>query len=148
MPAKKAIGELNGWWALLLKISLAIFPVYCVFLTGWAVWVTSETFANQAFRLQGGRMTDVDGVKLEASLKTYFHATLQPLRAEIHGMPPQDWRDRILKMEENQDTIHVNQIKILMEIKSLRGTLERNAVTDMGDGAMVSVSSMTEHSKQ
>ena len=133
MPAKKAIGELNGWWALLLKISLAIFPVYCALFTGWAVWITSETFVNQAFRLQGGRMTDVDGQKLEASLKAYMQVALQPMRVEMRGMPPQDWRDRIQCMEEKQGDTHDNQIRILGEIKSLREHLDRHAIATAGN---------------
>jgi hypothetical protein len=77
---KKQIGDLNGLWALLLKLLLATYPV----VLAWTVWVTSETFKNQAFRSAGDRFTLPMAADLEKRINEKF-ATL----------PPQDWRNKI-----------------------------------------------------
>jgi hypothetical protein len=50
--AGKPIGELNGKWALLLKIGLASIPVGAVFLSAiavpWTRWVTTELGKHEA----------------------------------------------------------------------------------------------------
>ena len=38
----KRIGELNGPWAFLLKISLVVVPIMISSLIGWAVWATQK----------------------------------------------------------------------------------------------------------
>jgi len=44
------IGELNGQWAFLLKMVLAAFPVITSLGVAFAIWLTSEAYANKAFR--------------------------------------------------------------------------------------------------
>lgn len=40
--AHKPIGELNGPWAFLLKVSLTVLPIFMSTVLAWGVWVTKS----------------------------------------------------------------------------------------------------------
>jgi len=124
----KGIGELNGKWSILFRVLLIVVPLYCTFFTAWAIWVTSETFANREFRLRGGRFTISDGKDSDSRHKAYVDAKVAALQATIVALPPQDWRNRILGIENKQDAIHDNQIRILSKLEHLQEQLEDRAV--------------------
>ena len=82
----KRIGQLNGPWSILLRVMLSTYPL----VIAWAIWVTAETFAGIADRADGARYTLAEGRAIEA---------------KIALLPPQDWRDRIIAIEKNQQVI-------------------------------------------
>ena len=108
MTPTKTIGQLNGYWAMLLKFALAVFPIFLTFAIAWGTWITSETFANKSFRSIGDRVVPMDLARLE-----------QRLQEEIRRLPPADWRMRILKTESDLREIRANQIKILTVLERL-----------------------------
>lgn len=61
MGEAKPIGELNGGWALLLKILLGSYP----FLLAWASWVTVNVIV-----LSANEFTSSDGYQLQATVST------------------------------------------------------------------------------
>lgn len=69
---RRRIGELNGPWALLLKMSLAAFPVIMSILIPWLIWVTSEVFANKGFRESGERFSKQDALTMEARIMEHI----------------------------------------------------------------------------
>lgn len=97
----KQIGALNGPWSIMLRFMLATYPLVMM----WAVWVTSQTFANQAFRLAGDRFTREDAVRMEVRINDKFAS-----------LPPQDWRDLIKSMasqlQQMNRILNENQIKL------------------------------------
>ena len=63
----KAIGNLNGRWAFLLKFFLVSYHVLVVFLIGWGIWVTDELYKNHEFRDSGAGyklMKEVQEIKI------------------------------------------------------------------------------------
>lgn len=44
----KPIGEINGPWSLLFKITQVVIPVMALTIVPWAVWVTSTLYARDA----------------------------------------------------------------------------------------------------
>jgi len=63
----KAIGNLNGRWAFLLKFFLVSYHVLVVLLIGWGVWVTDELYQNREFRDSGAGynlMKEVQAIKI------------------------------------------------------------------------------------
>lgn len=61
---RRTIGNMNGPWAILLRLALASYPLVLT----WAVWVTTETFDNRAFRNSGERFTSADALKMRAEM--------------------------------------------------------------------------------
>lgn len=105
----KPIGELNGRWALLLKVTLVTIPVLTTLVTAsflpWAVWVTTNVYTAQQTSNIVAKVAD----------------DLDVMDTRIDNLPPAEWRQRITKLEdaslENRDD-HT-QIKVaLAEIKS------------------------------
>jgi len=45
--APKPIGELNGFWSLLFRVSLALFPVFAGAVLTFSVWITREIFRHE-----------------------------------------------------------------------------------------------------
>lgn len=101
----RRIGELNGKWAFLLKITVVCVPLSLP----WFVWSTSEAFANQSFRNSGERFTQLDGAMLRADIMSV-----------IAGLPPPEWRDRIKQVEANQN-------EMMRSIARIEAQLNRQA---------------------
>ena len=98
------IGQLNGPWSVLLRLSLASYPL----VLSWAVWMTVHQFQDEAFRTSGERFTQLDGANLKAELL----ASVSSLTS-----PPQEWRDRIIKIEGKQDDMMkaLARIEVVLE---------------------------------
>lgn len=47
MKEHKPIGELNGFWSMLFRVSLCAFPLFAGIVIAWATWVTKEIFAHE-----------------------------------------------------------------------------------------------------
>lgn len=82
------IGELNGKWAMLLKATLVFVPVLTTVVTAaflpWAVWVTSNIYTSQAVVLELNKIT----------------SRVESMDREIRNLPPQEWRTRIIELED------------------------------------------------
>lgn len=61
---RRTIGNMNGPWAILLRIALATYPL----VLAWGIWVTVQTFENQAFRNAGDRFSKADALMLKADI--------------------------------------------------------------------------------
>ena len=106
-PRETRIGELNGRWALLIKVMLATYPIVVSGQLAWATWVTSNVFHLQPDK---PRYTFADAERQHAQMWRAFDARMDAL-------PPDDWRDRILSTERQLRTIEANQIKILSKLE-------------------------------
>lgn len=60
----RKIGQLNGPWSILLRLALASYPL----ILAWAVWMTSNQFADIAFRNSGERFTKADALVLRSDM--------------------------------------------------------------------------------
>ena len=47
-PPPKRIGDLNGWWAFLIKVFLATYVPVISGAMAWAIWVTSSIYTLQS----------------------------------------------------------------------------------------------------
>jgi hypothetical protein len=63
--AGKPIGQLNGMWALLLKVNLTVVPMVLTGVLTWAIWITNDTFVGREWRANGNHFTQQDGRQLE-----------------------------------------------------------------------------------
>lgn len=71
--SSKKIGELNGPWAFLFKLSNILLPM----VVAWCVWATSQIYAleirlarSEQWMAQGPRFTSVDADRLRLQILT------------------------------------------------------------------------------
>ncbi len=102
MAEGKKIGEINGIWGILFRINQVVIPL----IVAWAVWVTTETFANKYVRDQ--------------------HVTHLELATALDELPPQHTRDKIRNIEHRIEmidsriaTIERHQTRILTILERL-----------------------------
>ena len=92
------IGEMNGWWAFLVKFVLATYPMGAM----WMVWVTVCIFSLQPYEPR------------------YTHKDAEILRAELliemGQLPPPEWRKKIDEMAHNQQQILIRLERIQAEL--------------------------------
>jgi hypothetical protein len=99
------IGELNGRWAILLKVTLVAIPcITSLFLASflpWAIWVTGNIY------------TSCQLVGVVQAMK----ADMQSLDTTVDNLPPPEWKARTIKLEEaaieNREA-HA-EIKVILE---------------------------------
>ena len=99
----RKIGDMNGPWAVMLRIALGTYPM----VLAWGVWVTVQEFESKAFREQGNRFTATDGVLLESRINE-----------RLASLPPVSWQTRIINMEENQ-------LDIIQRLARIEAKLEK-----------------------
>lgn len=106
------IGELNGRWAALLKATLVAVPVitslFIASFIPWAVWVTGNIYTSQ-------RSTEI---------LQQITSDLNALDARIDVLPSQEWKERVLGLENEAKLNREDhsQIKIgLEQIKAAVG---------------------------
>ena len=82
------IGEMNGRWAMLLKVTLVGIPcLTSLFLASfipWAVWVTGNIYTSRQI---------VEVVRSMQAETSAMHET-------VGNLPPPEWKARILKLED------------------------------------------------
>ena len=95
MAAKK-LGDLNGYWALLLKVTLAIVPI----IAAMAGWATKEVLANSrdVAVMKQNRFTSKDGLEVWKQIESLR------VKCEL-GAPPQWVVDRLNRMETKLDSL-------------------------------------------
>ena len=65
----KTVGEMNGWWAFLLKVHLAVISSIFPLIILWCIWLTQEAMSGSHFRTSQERFTQEDGRQLEAEAR-------------------------------------------------------------------------------
>lgn len=68
------IGELNGWWAFMLKVWLVLMPILLTGTLSLCVWLIGEAYANRSFRTSGERFSKIDGWALEERMRERVEA--------------------------------------------------------------------------
>jgi hypothetical protein len=114
----------------LAKVNLVIFPIFLTFFITWGSWVTAETFRSKNFREYGTRFSPVDAEKLKSEITASYkkgdtdvykeiYNLEQVVEDEIKALPPQDWRDKINKMEANQSKMQSDLVRALTILERL-----------------------------
>lgn len=108
MSEGRKVGELNGKWALLFKVSLGMFPVLTTIgLTGGS-WIVGELremrkdlVANResVVRIEASRFTAADGKEVWKSIAD-IRTEMAKFPADI---PPKWFVDRVDRIEKNLD---------------------------------------------
>ena len=96
------VGELNGRWALLLKVGLATYPIVLVLAISWAGWVTKETLRTIAFRDAGPRWTETASRLRRAQLREWV------VEYVAQNVPPQAVRTRLSALEQASNDIRID----------------------------------------
>lgn len=71
----------------------------------WCVWVTQHIFHCKAFMERGDRFSMMDGYLLE-----------QRIDHRIDSLPPQDWRNRIMLIEQDMRAHQAEQRRWIDEM--------------------------------
>lgn len=108
----KAIGELNGKWALLLKATLICIPVLTTISLAsflpWSVWVTGNVYtACHTLTLVNRNSED-----------------LKDIHSRIEQLPPKDWRDRIVVLENGLLQNNKDHVNILISLEQIKSKLQ------------------------
>ena len=105
---RKLIGELNGKWALLFKISLVLTPLFISLIVTWGAWTTSKVYAHdvaltrlESWKDIGPRFTAVDAQALELRVKEQV--------AEIN-----ERKFQALMAKLDELTMAINDLKVQM----------------------------------
>lgn len=107
---KKTIGRMNGGWAFLLKLFLAVFPVALTMGSIFGVWVAKNIYAFQAFQNEGDRWTPVDAHKQEDEIKEWV---------EEH-YPPDDLTEDVKEVKQD---VKVGFRDVNQELRMIDGRL-------------------------
>jgi len=124
MVSNKPIGQLNGRWAMLLKVTLATYPVILAGAITWSVWVTVNIFELRAFAQQGPRWTAGAGTDATAVVKEWVE---RKFKDEV---PPKTVIERLTRLErvadETQKTVQSNSIALASLTTSIQSMMGEN----------------------
>ena len=83
------IGELNGRWAMLLKVTLVGIPcltsLFLASFVPWAVWVTGNIYTSRQI----------------VEMVHTMQAESKAVDIRIDNLPPEEWKARIRVLEED-----------------------------------------------
>lgn len=101
----KPIGELNGPWALLLKITLVCIPVFGTAFTAvaipWVRWQTETAYRSEETRIIVDELAE----------------SMTSINRRFADLPPPEWKDRVklLETDARQNLQDHSDIKISLE---------------------------------
>jgi hypothetical protein len=101
MAKPQPIGELNGKWAFLLKLTLVFAPILATMLVGFSVWVVSEIYRGKYERL-----TRTDEIRITRQFREDLDGLGRTLRIDI-------------------DKLERGQLAILLELQNLNAKKKR-----------------------
>jgi hypothetical protein len=101
MAKPQPIGELNGKWAFLLKLTLVFAPILATMLVGFSVWVVSEIYRGKYERL-----TRTDEIRITRQFREDLDGLGRTLRIDI-------------------DRLERGQLAILLELQNLNAKKNR-----------------------
>ncbi len=113
MSQSKPIGELNGGWAILLKLSLATFPVFVTLSAAHASWASVAIIQNSYFR------------QLATVEQQDTNQKVAAIQAAINALPPPEWRARVAAVEDDQKKLLEQTGRILVEIEYLKKSIAK-----------------------
>ena len=99
---RKTIGQMNGPWAITLKLALASYPIVIMAAGSLSIWLVSQTFANQYHRETSSRR-------------------LLELEAAVDDIPP-DWRKTVEQLDHRQRDMQAQ----LARMETILERLDRN----------------------
>ena len=121
MVSNKPIGQLNGRWALLLKVALGTYPVILAAAVTWSVWVTANIFELRAFAQQGPRWTAKDAEIQTAVVKEWVEDKFS------NEVPPKPVTERLTRLEriadETQKSVQHNSIALASLTTSIQAMI-------------------------
>jgi len=106
------IGELNGPWALMLKLTLATYPLLIV----WASFITANQIADNIFRGEGERFTKTDGAEQTKLLRAAADSKIASIESVLTQMRPAN--DLVPRDEYTLLMGKVIQIETRMEMQT------------------------------
>ena len=97
----KPIGQLNGPWALLLKIVLVLVPIIATCSIPWIQWQTKEGYASEETRIIVTRLVE----------------SVEAINEKFAELPPPEWKERvkILEMDARRNLEDHSDIKVSLE---------------------------------
>lgn len=116
MSEAKRIGELNGKWSILLRaflvVNAVLIPIGIPLAITFAVWVTTNIFASQAYRADGTRFTANDGLVLRSDLLEAISRLPRPQFDD-------EWKARVIIGERYQQDVlsRLSRIEAKMETR-------------------------------
>jgi len=118
MPRNSAtVGDLNGWWAWLLKLSLVSFPVFATGIITWATWATSEIMAQK----YADHFTVADAVRMQDR----WDVRLEKIADKVESSPPAEWKKRIEMLEENQRRMIDQYARISTDLDYIKRAVQK-----------------------
>jgi len=110
MVTQKQIGELNGKWSVLFKVTQVVTPIaggiFLAVVIPWCVWVTNCLMILEP---QNKRYGWEDHERFKSEL-------WQEIEKRFDSLPPEVWQQRINRIEEQQLEMLRNQIKIMSKL--------------------------------
>ena len=140
---KQPAGAIVGAWAVAFKIYMIGAPV-CIFLVTaialpWVRWITENQF-DRELRLTTSQATlDRFGESLLAvttemkEVRVTEAAAVAALNAKISTMPPQEWRERIIALENNADDEADAMQRVLLDLELIKFKLGIGKVDEGGN---------------
>lgn len=117
------IGEMNGKWGFLFKLVLITTPAaWAIFITvdlPWRIWVTKTTFQSTDTH-EALREVSADIAKLVDQ----HQRDIRELDRQLKNQPPQEWRDRIAKLEDWERENKADHLRILVSLEAIKARLE------------------------
>ena len=108
------VGEIEGRWAFLLKVTLIVMPFLATIVTAafipWSVWVTGNIYMS--------RQT------AELVLKLTLDA--QQMELKFQQLPPEEWRERIRALEEDGKQNFRDHQAILITLEQIKSAVVKN----------------------
>jgi hypothetical protein len=113
-PERKLIGELNGKWASLFKISLVVTPLFISLVVTWGAWATQAVYGHdsrlaklEGFAGEGERFTKSQADKMRAELQSEWLKEISEIRRQIDTLPqtlqiPPPWWEQYVREEFNR----------------------------------------------
>lgn len=109
--ASRPIGELNGRWAFLLKLTLVLVPglcgIFCAVAVPWVRWITATSYAAE------DHLEEVVLMREE----------LDTLDARIRQLPTAEWCDRIRMLEDQMRSNIEDHARIMISLEQIKGKL-------------------------
>ena len=102
------IGEMNGRWAMLLKVTLVSIPcLTSLFLASfipWAVWVTGNIYTSRQI------------VEVVRTMQTEAKAS----DIRIDNLPPEEWKARIRVLEDDSKQNLKDHQMIIISLEQIK----------------------------
>lgn len=109
--ASKPIGELNGRWAFLLKLTLVLIPgacgIFCAVTIPWVKWVNDACYSIEAHEADYGALTQ----------------DLHNLEDLVTRLPSTEWVDRIKTLEEQMRRNSDEHARIMVGLEQIKTKL-------------------------